>query len=304
MVKIVDTTDEWITTRTGIKERRYADEKTATSDLAIVAAKEALHVAGLGAKDLQAIVVATATPDMFFPSTACLVQRGLEANQIMSFDITAGCSGFVYALGVADALIKSGLDNILVIGADILTRITDFKDRATCVLFGDAAGAVTLCKPKSQNHSIIDTYFASDGSFGEYLYMPGGGSRMPTSIKTVEERLHYIKMEGNEVFKLAVRMMADASLKVLKKANLKPEDVSLLIPHQANYRIIDATAKRLHLPDEKVFVNVDRYGNTSAASIPVALDEALQQDRIKKGDIVLLVAFGSGFTWGSVLIKW
>ncbi len=302
--KIVDTSDEWITTRTGIKERHFVDEKTATSDISIIAAKRAVESAGIEVSDINAIIVATATPDMLFPSTACLVQRGIESRPVMCFDISAGCTGFIYALGIADALIKTGLDNILVIGAECLTKITDFTDRSTCVLFGDGAGAAIIKKTDNQNRGIMASYFAADGSFGEYLYMPAGGSRMPASEETVKKRLHMIKMEGNEVFKLAVRSMAEASLKVLEKAMLKPKDIDLLITHQANIRIIDATAKRLHLPQSKVFVNLDRYGNTSAASIPIALKEALDQGKVKTGTKLLLVAFGAGFTWGSVVLYW
>ncbi len=255
-------------------------------------------------KEIGAIIVATATPDMLFPSTACLVQRGIEAGNVMCFDLGAGCTGFIYALGVADSLIKTGLDNVLVIGAECLTRITDFQDRSTCVLFGDGAGAVVLKKTDASNRGIIASYFGADGSAGEFLYMPAGGSRMPATHETVDQRLHFLKMEGNEVFKLAVRAMRDASVKVLKLAKMDPKEVDLLIAHQANLRIIDAAAKRLKLTKDKVFVNLDRYGNTSSASIPIALREALDQGLVKPGSNLLLVAFGAGFTWGSVLLTW
>ncbi len=301
--KIVETSDEWIRTRSGIRERHIVDEKTATSDLAVIAAKRALDNAGINPEDIDAIVLGTATPDMLFPSTACLVQSQIGARQVMAFDISAGCSGFLYGLGIADSMIKNGYDNILVIGAETLSKVTDFTDRSTCVLFGDGAGAVIVKKNNDENHGIIATYFAADGSDWKLLHQPAGGSRIPASENSVKDRLHYIKMEGNEVFKLAVRAMIESAIKTLGKANLSANDVALLIPHQANIRIIEATAKRLEIPMERVYVNLDKYGNTSAASIPIALAEALHEGRIKKGDYVLMVAFGAGFTWGGVLIK-
>jgi len=301
--KIVETSDEWIRTRSGIRERHIADEKTATSDLAVIAAKRAIENAGINPEDIDAIILGTATPDMLFPSTACLVQSQIGARQVMSFDISAGCSGFLYGLGIADSMVKNGYDNILVIGAETLSKVMDFTDRSTCVLFGDGAGAVILKKNNDENHGIISTYFAADGSDWKLLHQPAGGSRIPASEDSVKNRLHYIKMEGNEVFKLAVRAMIESAIKTIEKANLSAKDVALLIPHQANIRIIEATAKRLEIPMERVYVNLDKYGNTSAASIPIALAEALQEGRIKKGDYVLMVAFGAGFTWAGVLIK-
>ncbi|MEO0123924.1 MAG: beta-ketoacyl-ACP synthase III [candidate division WOR-3 bacterium] len=301
--KIVETSDEWIRTRSGIRERHIADQKTATSDLAVIAAKKAIENAGIDPKEIDAIILGTATPDMLFPSTACLVQSQIGARQIMSFDISAGCSGFLYGLGIADSMVKNGYDNVLVIGAETLSKVTDFTDRATCVLFGDGAGAVIVKKNNDDSHGIIASYFAADGSDWKLLHQPAGGSRIPASEDSVKNRLHYIKMEGNEVFKLAVRAMIESAVNTLKKANLSSKDVALLIPHQANIRIIEATAKRLDIPMEKVYVNLDKYGNTSAASIPIALAEALQEGRIKKNDYVLMVAFGAGFTWGGVLIK-
>jgi len=301
--RFVDTSDEWITERTGIKERRIADNKTATSDLSILAGKEAIEKAEVKPEDIDAIIVCTATPDMFFPSTGCLVQRGLEAKKAMAFDLSAGCTGFLYGLGVAEGLIRNGMERVLVIGAETLSKFMDFTDRSTCVIFGDGAGAALLERDES-DAGIIDSYFVSDGSLGELLYMPAGGTRMPATRKTVAERLHYIKMAGNEVFKHAVRSMAEASLMVLKKAGLSPDDVDLLIPHQANTRIIEATRKRLNLPKEKVYINIDRYGNTSAASIPIALYEAVESGLVSSGDIILMVAFGAGFTWGGVVMRW
>ncbi|MEO0205176.1 MAG: beta-ketoacyl-ACP synthase III, partial [candidate division WOR-3 bacterium] len=240
---------------------------------------------------------------MLFPSTACIVQSNIGAREIMAFDISAGCSGFLYGLGIADSMIRNGYDNILVIGAETLSKITDYKDRSTCVLFGDGAGAVILKKANDENRGIISSYFASEGADWKLLHQPAGGSRIPASEKSVKERLHYIKMEGNEVFKLAVRAMIEAATKTLEKVNLSSKDVALLIPHQANIRIIEATAKRLDIPADKVYVNLDKYGNTSAASIPIALAEALHNGKVKPGDYVLLVAFGAGFTWAGVLLR-
>lgn len=301
--KIVETSDEWIRTRSGIKERHIADKNTATSDLAVIAAKRAIENTGISPADISAIILGTATPDMLFPSTACLVQSQIGARQIMAFDISAGCSGFLYGLGIADTMVKNGYDNVLVIGAETLSKVMDFTDRATCVLFGDGAGAAIVKKSNDFDRGIIATYFAAEGSDWKLLHQPAGGSRIPASEESVRNRLHYIKMEGNEVFKLAVRAMIESAIKTLKIANCSPKDVALLIPHQANIRIIEATAKRLNIPMEKVYVNLDKYGNTSAASIPIALAEAINEGRIKKGDYVLMVAFGAGFTWGGVLMK-
>jgi len=301
--KIVDTSDEWIRTRSGIQERRIAADEQATSDLAFIAAQRALKSAGIKAKNLSAIIVGTATPDMPFPSTGCLLQKRLGAPPIMAFDISAGCTGFLYALGIGENFVMNGYDNVLVIGADTLTRITDYADRTTCVLFGDAAGAVVLKRGDSAS-AILASHFASDGSCWELLHQPAGGSRMPASHETVDKRLHVIKMQGNEVFKLAVRAMCEAAVITLKKANVSASQLKLLIPHQANIRIIEASAKRLHLPMDRVLINIDRYGNTSTGTIPVALDEAARTGRIDKGDLVLMVAFGAGFTWGGVLFRY
>lgn len=301
--KIVETSDEWIRTRSGIRERHISDEKTATSDLAVIASKRAIKNAGIKPEEIDAIIIGTATPDMLFPSTACIVQSKIGAREIMAFDISAGCSGFLYGLGIADSMVKNGYDNVLVIGADTLTKITDFTDRSTCVLFGDGAGAVIVKKNDDNNQGIIASYFASEGADWKLLHQPAGGSRIPASEDSVRNRLHYIKMEGNEVFKLAVRAMIEAAIKTLERANVSSKDIALLIPHQANMRIIEATAKRLDIPMERVYVNLDKYGNTSAASIPIALYEALAEGKIKKGDYILLVSFGAGFTWAGVLLK-
>jgi len=300
--KMVDTSDEWIRTRTGMQERRMSAEDVPTSDLAVKAAQRALKNAHIDVKDIKAIIVATATGDMAFPSTACLVQHKLGAPRVISFDIGAGCTGFLYALSIVDSFIKNGYDNILIIGAEELTKITDYTDRSTCVLFGDAAGAA-LFRRTQENKGILSSFFTADGSYSELLLQPAGGTRMPASKETVEKRLHVLKMAGNEVFKVAVRAMYEAATKTLKKAHVTPDDIDLLVPHQANIRIIEATAKRLHLPMEKVQVNLDRYGNTSAASIPLALDEAMKQGKVREGSLVLMVAFGAGFTWGGVLLR-
>lgn len=301
--KIIETSDEWIRTRSGIRERRVSKDNEPTSDLAANAAKRALESAKIKADEVEAIIVATATPDMLFPSTACLVQHKIGARRIISFDISAGCTGWLYALTIVESFIKNGYDNILVIGAEELTKITDYTDRSTCVLFGDAAGAA-LVKKTDEKRGILSTYYSADGSYGHLLQQPAGGSRIPASHESVESKLHYLKMEGNEVFKVAVRAMYESAIETLKKVNISSEQVDFLIPHQANIRIIEATAKRLKIPMDKVGINLDKYGNTSAASIPVGLDQAAKAGRIKKGDLILLVAFGAGFTWGGVLVRW
>ncbi|MBC7217902.1 MAG: ketoacyl-ACP synthase III [Candidatus Caldatribacterium sp.] len=301
--RMVDTSDEWITTRTGIKERRIALPSETTSTFALEASWRALRSASVAPEELDCIIVATVTPDMLFPSTACILQHALGAKNAFAFDLEAGCTGFVYALSVAEKyLLAEGKGKALVVGAETLSKIVDWQDRATCVLFGDGAGAVVL--GLDERPGILATYLGADGGGAHLLELPAGGSRMPASFETVEKRLHYIKMNGNEVFKFAVRVVEEASRKVLEKAQKTIDDVSLFIPHQANIRIIQSAAKRLGIPEEKIFVNVDRYGNTSAASVPIALDEALRSQRIGKGDIVLLVGFGAGLTWGAALIEW
>ncbi len=301
---MVDTSDEWITERTGIKERRIADDNQATSDLAFEAATIALKRADLDAGNIDMIIVATITGDMPFPSTACFLQNRLGASHAVGFDINATCSGFLYALYIADGFIRSGMHRrILVVGAEVLSKVTDWKDRTTCVLFGDGAGAV-IVEATSEDRGILSMSINSDGSMWELINIPGGGSRNPSSLDTLKKEMHYIRMKGNETFKVAVRTLEDVALKTLADNGMDPSQLSLLIPHQANLRIIQATADRLGLPMEKVFVNLERYGNTSAASIPIALDEALTSGRVRDGDYILLEAFGGGLTWASALIKW
>jgi len=301
--KIVDTSDEWITTRTGIKERRIAEKGVATSQLAYEASKEALKRAGLKPNDLDLIIVATITGDTPFPSTACYLQNYLKAHHAACFDISAACAGFVYALTSASQFIKGGLyKNVLVAGAEVVTSVTDWKDRSTCVLFGDGAGAAVLTK--SQKDSFLSSYLGSDGSCSELLIIPAGGSRYPASEETIKHRLHYIKMQGNELFRFAVRVMVQAAKIALKNSGLSTSDVNLLIPHQANERIISAVAKRLNISSEKIYLNISRYGNMSSASSAVALCEAWEEGRIKKDDVVVLDAFGGGLVWGSCVIRW
>ncbi|MGI6547943.1 MAG: beta-ketoacyl-ACP synthase III [Bacillota bacterium] len=302
--QMVDTTDEWIVARTGIRERRRADENTATSDLATLAAERALADANLAASDLDLIIVGTVTPDMFFPSTACLVQSNLGATRAAAFDLEAACSGFLYGLTVAQQFVSSGFyQYVLVIGAETLTKITDWTDRNTCVLFGDGAGAAVL-GPVSQGRGILANRLGADGNGGYLLHMPGGGSRMPVNQEVLDQRLHYIKMAGNEVFKFAVRTMANTALAALADCGLNKDSVRMLIPHQANRRIIDAVSRKLGLAAEQVMINVDRTGNTSAASIPLALDEAYRNGCFADDDVLVLVGFGGGLTWGASVIRW
>ncbi len=300
---IVDTSEEWIKERTGMSVRHISDETTATSDLATDAANKALAMAGVETRELDIIIVATVTGDTPFPATACYVQRNLGAINAAAFDVAAACSGFLYGLTIADNFIGGGTyKNILVIGAETLTKITDYTDRTTCVLFGDGAGAAVV-QPSNGKRGIVKTLLKSDGRLTDLLIMPGGGSRSPASHQTVDQRLHYIKMEGPEVFKAAVTAMGDIAADVLKMGGIKSKQLALLIPHQANNRIIQATARRIELPMEKVFVNIESYGNTSAASIPIALTEAVEQGRLKSDDYCLLVSFGAGFTTSAVLLK-
>lgn len=302
--KMVDTNNEWIVDRTGIKNRHIAAPEQATSDLALIAAERALADANVTAEDIDCVIVATETPDTKFPSTACLLQDMLGAKNAAAFDLSAGCSGFVYALSVANGLIVSGMyKHILVVGAETLSRILNWEDRNTCVLFGDGAGAAVVGEVE-EGYGIIGFDMGADGSGGPYLIQPAGGSRKPASHETVEAHEHSVHMDGSEVFKFAVKIMASTSLRVLEKSGLKSEDVDLLIPHQANIRIINSAAKRLNLPKEKVFVNVDKYGNTSAASIPIALCEARDQGLLEKGKNVILVGFGAGLTWAAIALKW
>jgi 3-oxoacyl-[acyl-carrier-protein] synthase-3 len=302
--KIVDTSDEWIVTRTGIRERRIADPSMATSDMATEAARRALSTAGMKPEDIDLIIVATVTPDVSFPATSCIVQNNIGAVNAAAFDLVAACSGFIYGMVMANQFIATGMyKNVMVIGAECLSKFTNWKDRSTCILFGDGAGAVIMSRV-DEGYGIISQYLGADGSGGRLLMVEAGGSRKPASIETVEQELHYIQMDGSEVFKFAVRIMASAADEAVRRAGITKEEVDFLIPHQANIRIIEAARKRLNLPESKVYVNLDRYGNMSAASIPVALDEALSQGYIKKGDNIVLVAFGGGLTWASVLMKW
>lgn len=302
--KMVDTSDEWIVERTGIRERRIADKNDATSDLAARAALKALANAQMSVDEIELIIVATATADMFFPSTACLVQDLIKAKKAAAFDIVAGCTGFVYGLTVATQFIQAGMyEKVLVIGAETLSRILDYTDRNTCVLFGDGAGAVVLGKTEA-GYGVLGMDLGADGSGGDLLKLPAGGSRQPSSLETIESKLHFVHMNGNEVFKFAVRRIGDTVIKALEDADLSMGDIDCLIPHQANVRIIQSAAKKLNLPMDKVIINAEKYGNTSSASIPMAMEEGLQNGKIKHGDIVVLVGVGAGLTWGSCVIRW
>jgi len=302
--KIVDTSDEWIRSRTGICERHIAADGEFTSDLATAAARKAMEMAGVSADQLDYIVVGTITGDFPWPATACLVQDKLGAKNAFAYDISAACSGFVYSLDAAYRQIASGaIKTALVIGAEILTRVIDWSDRNTCVLFGDGAGAVIL-QASDGDSGVLSTHLHSDGSYWELLHQPGFASRNPASEQGLKEKLPYLRMQGNEVFKVAVRSLSDVALEALDANGMTAEQLDLFIPHQANMRILDATAKRLGLRDDQVYINVDRFGNTSGASIPIALDEANRTGRIKPGDMVLFDAFGGGFTWGSALVRW
>ncbi len=302
--KMVDTSDEWITTRTGIKERRIAPEDQMTSDLGVKAGQSALKNAGLKVKDIDLIITATSTPDTIFPSTACWTQNKMGADHIPAFDVSAGCTGFLYGLILAEGLILSGISKrILLIGAELLSKVTNWKDRNTCVLFGDAAGAVVLEESRDDS-GMLSSYWRADGKLGDLLSIPAGGSRIPTTAETVALDLHYLQMKGNEVFKHAVKRMGEAAISALKKVGLTTEDVDYLIPHQANIRIIDATGRRLKLPPEKVYINIQRYGNVSVATIPIALHELRTEGKLKKGTIVVMDAFGAGFTWAAVTYRW
>ena len=302
--KMVDTSDEWIVTRTGIKERRIAAPEEASSDLAYAASQEALANAGVTPEQLDLIIVGTATPDMLFPATGCILQDRLGAKQAGAFDLSAACSSWVYAVAVAHGYIASGLaKTVLVAGAETLSKFTNWKDRNTCVLFGDSAGAVVMqaCEPRS---GFLSFYLGADGAGGPLIALPAGGSRIPASFESIERNQHFLQMNGREVYKFAVRCIPKAIEEAVQRAHMTIDDVDLFIPHQANIRIIDAAAGRLGQPREKFFINVERYGNTSAASVPVALYEAVHSGRVKVGDTVVLVAFGGGLTWGSCALRW
>ncbi|MEY2394739.1 MAG: 3-oxoacyl-[acyl-carrier-protein] synthase [Acidobacteriaceae bacterium] len=302
--KIIETSDEWIVTRTGIRERHVVDEGVATSDLAVEATKRALAERGIEPDEIEAIVVATVTPDMLFPSTACLVQHKLGIKNVWGFDLSAACSAFVYALQTGAQFVATGAHKkVLVIGADVMTSILDYTDRATCILFGDGAGAVIL-EPSEDGNGIIDFVHEVDGSGGCSLYMPAGGSLHPASHETVDQRMHYIRQDGQAVFKFAVRKMAEVCETLLQRNGVKAGDVDCFIPHQANQRIINATAERVGLKPERVIINIDRYGNTTAGTIPLAMQTAREQGKLKKGDLVLLASVGAGFTVGATLLRW
>jgi 3-oxoacyl-[acyl-carrier-protein] synthase-3 len=302
--KMVDTSDEWITTRTGIKERRIAAEGESTSDLAAKAAQAALDNAGIPASEVDLIIVATITPDMFFPSTACFVQQKIGAKDAACFDVSAACAGFLYAMEIAQQFITSHTyDTVLVVGAEKLSSIVDWSDRNTCVLFGDGAGAAVL-RHRGGGHGVISTFMASDGGLSDILYIPGGGSRFPITKENADQRLNCIKMNGKETYKHAVTSMLDAAHRAMAEANVKTEDLACIIPHQANLRIIEAIADRMKVPLERFMVNLDRFGNTSAAAVAIALDEAHRTGRMKVGDYVLLVVFGGGLTWAASVIQW
>jgi 3-oxoacyl-[acyl-carrier-protein] synthase-3 len=303
--KVLDTSDEWIRTRTGIRERRVAAKGEATSDLAAVAARKVLDQRRISASALDCIIVATVTPDMFFPSTACVLQNKIGASRAWGFDLSGACAGFLFALATAAQFIHSGAHRkVLVVGADVMTSILDPTDRNTYVLFGDGAGAVLLEPTGPGEKGVLDFILRCDGSGAQYLYMPGGGSRHPATHKTVDRKMHFVHQDGRAVFKSAVQGMADVSAEILARNKLTAEDIRLYIPHQANLRIIDAAVERMGIKDDRVVRNIDRYANTTAATIPIGLSESHEQRRIKRGDLVLMASFGAGFTWGSVLTRW
>jgi len=302
--KTVDTSDEWIFTRTGIKERRIAPETMCTSDMGVEASKRAMEQAGVSGEDIDLIICATITPDMPFPATACLIQKKLEARRAAAFDMEAACSGFVYAMEIGQQFIASGTyKTVLIVGAEKLSTIVDWEDRGTCVLFGDGAGAAIL-QSKDETSGILTTCMGSDGSQAEILLMPAGGARLPASNETVSNRMHFLKMSGKEVYRNAVIAMQTAAEDALRRCNVTIDDIKCVIPHQANIRILEAIADRLKVPMEKVFVNLHRYGNVSAASVAIALDEAAREGRFQRGDLILLIVFGSGLTWASCIIRW
>lgn len=302
--KMVDTSNDWIIQRTGIKERRIVENGVTTSDLATQASLRAMEDAGVSPKDLDMIITSTITPDHIFPSTSCYIQQKIGATRACAFDILAACAGFIYAMSIGQSFINSGaMKTILVVGAECLSKITDYTDRATCVLFGDGAGAVVIQRDPIK-HEILSSHLAADGSEADVLIMPGGGARNPASLESVHQRLHYIQFKGKEVFKLAINNITNLILETTRENGLTLNDIDLIIPHQSNLRIIEATMEKLGLPMEKAFVNIDKYGNTSSASVPIAIDEARKEGRLRKGNIVMLVAFGGGLTWGSSVIRW
>ncbi|MCS6804017.1 MAG: beta-ketoacyl-ACP synthase III [Acidobacteriota bacterium] len=302
--KMVETTDEWIVTRTGIRQRHIARAGEYTSTFATLAAQRALEMAEVEPRDVDLIICATVCPDMMLPATACLVQSALGAERAAAYDMAAACSGFLYGLVQAEGVIKAGrARHVLVIGAELLSRYVDYTDRATCVIFGDGAGAA-LVRATEEPRGILSARIRSDGEFADYLYTPGGGTRYPASQQTIEERLHYIKMRGNELFKIAVRNMADIARQALDDVKMSPSDIDMFIPHQANQRITDAVGERLGVPASKVYSNIDRIGNTSSASIPIGLDECVRSGRIQPGHVLLLASFGAGVTYGGMVMRW
>jgi 3-oxoacyl-[acyl-carrier-protein] synthase-3 len=303
--KIVDTTDEWIRERTGIRERHYVEPGVASSHLGTEAAKKLLAEKGVPPEEIEMVIVATVTPDMLFPATACLIQNGIGASRAWGFDLSGACSGFIYALTTGAQFVSAGTHKkVLVVGCDVMTSILDYKDRATCVLFGDGAGAVLIEPASSDQEGILDFANDIDGSGGCNLYMPAGGSLHPPSHETVDKRMHYVHQEGQQVFKYAVRRMAEIACGLLERNGVSSRDLALVVPHQANLRIIRAMQERLGVDDSKVLVNIERYGNTTAATIPLGLVDAVEQGRLKKGDLVLLIAVGAGYTTGAVLMRW
>ena len=304
LVKMVDTSEEWIVSRTGIKQRHIASPEQATSDLATEASKQALEMARIAPQDLDLIIVATITPDHFFPSTAALVQKNIGALRAAAFDLEAACTGFIYGISVGDQFIKTGMyRNILVVGAEVLSRYVNWEDRNTCVLFGDGAGAAVLV-PGEGDSQVVSTHLHCDGNLMDLLFAPGGGSRMPPSYEVIDKKLNTVQMKGSETFRVAVKKLSEVVDEALESNGLTEEDIDFLVPHQANLRIILATAKRLKLPQEKVIQTIQKHGNTSAASVPLALDEAVRKGLIRRGDTVLLEAFGGGLTWGAALVRW
>jgi len=304
LAKFVDTSDEWIRTRTGIRERRFCSKDEACSDLASAAAAAALEMGGIRADEVDCIIVGTVTGDMPFPSTACLVQERLGAKNAAAFDVSAGCAGFLCGLSIASDMIKAGrYETIVVVGSEVLSRFLDWEDRTTCVLFGDGAGAAVL-RPDDSGAGVLSTHIKSDGSYAMMLHMPAGGSRRPASEETVRNHLHYVKMEGQATFKMAVRAMASIAQEALDYNNLTIEQIDLIVPHQANWRIIESVVKRIGSSIDKVVPSIEKYGNTSAASIPIALDEAVRGKLVKRGHLLLMTAFGAGYTWGSAIVRW
>lgn len=303
--KVVDTSDQWIFERTGIRERRFVEKGQTTSDIGAAAARKALANRGMDPAEIDLIIVATVTPDMFFPSTSCLIQSKIGARKAWGFDLSGACSGFIYALATATQFISTGrYKTILVVGADVMTSIIDFQDRTTCVLFGDGAGAVLVEPAEEGERGIIDFVLRSDGDGGQFLYMPAGGSLNPSTVETVKKRMHYVHQDGKNVFRFAVRGMADVSQELLDRNQLSVKDIKLYVPHQANLRIIMAAAERMQLHESQIAINIDKYANTTAGTIPICLSEAFESKKICRNDLLLLASFGAGFTWGSLLLRW